>query len=84
MKTYSRIREQGTPEIVPGNPVDRINAIRAVVKGRQYAKVDGHMLDHFTASMLCQVYDKLEPKNKIKFAGFPVNKMASIGWKLCK
>jgi hypothetical protein len=82
MKTYSRTREQGTHETLAGNPQDRINAIRQIVNDCQYAKVDGTMIDLFTASTICQVYDALNDENKIKFASLPAYKMGTIAFKL--
>ena len=82
MKTYRRIREQGTIETIAGNAKDRISAIREVVKNKQYAKIDGCMADLFTASIVCQVFDALNDVNKTKFAACKWPKMAEIALKL--
>ncbi len=84
METYERTRDHGTRETVAGNPADRIAAIRRVVAEKQYAKIDGVMMDLFSASYITQVYDALNPENKIKFASFPAARMAGIAFKLAK
>jgi len=82
MKTYKRIRQQGTVETIAGNADDRIAAIREVVQNKQYAKIDGCMADLFIASLVCNVYDVLNPENKAKFASFKWPIMAQIALKL--
>ena len=82
MKTYKRVRERGTVETVAGNGEDRIAAIRAVVNAGQYAKVDGVMMDLFSASLICQVYDALSDENKKKFTSYSAPAMAEIAYKL--
>lgn len=51
---------------------------RPVPKGR---KRRGVILDSFTASMLVQVYDALNEKNRAMFASFPLTKAVAVGWK---
>ena len=82
MKTYTRTREHGTQETIAGNSADRINAIRRVVANKQYEKIDGCMIDLFTANIIVQVYDALSDKNKAKFAAVPAPKMGIIALKL--
>ena len=84
MKTYQKQRKQGTVETIAGNPEDRISAIRAIVDKKQYAKIDGTMIDLFSASLIVQIYDKLNEENKLKFASFPAGKMGQIAYKLIK
>ncbi len=83
-ETYQRTREHGTVETVAGNPQDRIAAIRRIVDEKQYAKVDGQMIDLFTASHIVQVYDALSEANRAKFASFTAPKMGMIAYKLTK
>lgn len=42
------------------------------------------MLDAVTASMLCTVYDALNPANQKKFAGFRLPFAVDMGWKFIK
>ena len=82
MKTYQRTRIGGTIETIAGNADDRIAAIRQVVVHKQYAKIDGCMIDLFTASIICQVFDALNLTNKAKFANMSAPKMAKMAFKL--
>lgn len=81
---YSRVREQGTVETVTSDPGVRIQAIRDIVTKKQYAKVDGIMIDLFSASLIIQVYDNLNDDNRKRFASFPAYRMAEIAYKLMK
>ncbi len=82
MKTRTRTREHGTVDTIAGNGGDRIEAVRAVVKSKQYAKLDGCMVDLYTASVVCQVYDALNSDNKAKLASLPWPKMAALALRL--
>lgn len=82
--TYTRTREQGIQETIAGNGEDRIAAIREVVNQKQYAKIDGTMIDLFTASVIVQVYDALSFENKAKFAAMPAGKMGLLALRLMK
>jgi hypothetical protein len=83
-KEITRIRKHGTRVTKPSTPEERISAIRAIVTNSQYAKVDGIMVDGFSASAIVQVYDAISDANKAKFSALPVWKMASIAFKLVK
>ncbi len=80
--TYERIREHGTREIIAANAADRIAAIRRIVSERQYAKIDGTMIDLYSASAIVQVYDALSEPNRARFADFPAGKMGLIALEL--
>jgi len=82
MNTYTRTREHGTQETLAGNGADRIAALRQIVEQKQYAKVDGTMMDLFSASTIVQVYDALSPANKQKFTSMPAGKMGVLAFKL--
>lgn len=67
----------------------RIEALRKIVNDGQYAKVpdtDGKKVsvDSFTASMLVQIHDKLNPTNQEMFVNLPLMSMVNLGWRLCK
>lgn len=63
-------------------PDERIAAIRNIVTERQYAKVDGIMVDLFTASHIIAVYDALNETNRAKYAAMPVARMAQMAFSL--
>ena len=62
---------------------DTVQKIRQVLK-KGYSKVDGIMVDHFTASAIIQVYDNLNDQNKEKYGKLSIKKMADVAWKLVK
>lgn len=62
----------------------RIAALRRIVKQKQYAKIDGVLVDLFSASAIVKVYDALSAANKKKLASLPVPKMAKISLSLMK
>jgi hypothetical protein len=74
----------GTKVTKSGSGDERIEAIRNIADSKQYAKVDGVMIDLFSASAIVKVYDALNDTNKEKFKNLPVAKMASVAMKLLK
>jgi hypothetical protein len=77
-----RIREHGTPEVKPENGIERIEAIRRIVRKGQYAKIDGCMIDLFSASAIIQIYDNVSEKNQIKYRGMLAPRMGEIAFKI--
>lgn len=82
MSTHTR--QHGTKVTVAESPAERIAAFRAIVAERQYAKIDGTMIDGFSASAVVQVYAALNEANRAKFAALPAGRMAIVAFKLIK
>lgn len=61
---------------------DRMKKLREILKENQAQTIDGFLVDSFTASMLCQIYNALSPSNRLSFSTLPLTKMVDIGWKL--
>jgi hypothetical protein len=80
----SRVREEGTVVTQTDDSLAKVEAIRAIVTQGQYAKVNGVMVDLFSASAMIGVYDALNDVNKAKYRALPVAQMATIAFKLCK
>jgi dTDP-D-glucose 4,6-dehydratase len=59
-------------------------AIRQIVKQHQAAKIDGVLVDAFTASGLVKMLDNLNPQNKTRFLSVSIEQMADIMWKVLK
>jgi hypothetical protein len=57
-------------------------ALRKIVITKQYAKIDGRMIDLFSASAICKVYDALSDANKEKFCSLTASKMADLAFTL--
>ena len=82
MRTYKRVRKEGTIEIISGNSEDRIKAIQGVLDKRSYAKIDGTMIDLTSASAIMAVYNNLNDVNKVKFSSLTAYKMADLAYKI--
>lgn len=82
-KEPTRIRQGGT-EITDSRdcPELKIEAIRRILGRRQYAKIDGFLVDGFSAAAIIALYDKLNDKNKKKYLALPLPRMASIAFKI--
>jgi len=80
----TRTRQGGTRVTTPLTGDQRIAAFRKIVEEKQYAKIDGCMVDLFSASAVVQVYDALSPENQKKYAGYTADKMAKIAFGLIK
>ena len=83
-KEITRTRINGTQVTQPKDGLERIAAIRKIVEEHQYAKIDGVMVDGFTASGIIQLYDAISDDNKAKYRNLHVARMADIMWKVSK
>lgn len=87
-REITRVREHGTEVTNSTQAVDpgqaRIDAVRRIVEEKQYAKVDGLMVDLFSASCIVQVHDHLNAENQAKFRSMPIYRMADVALKLIK
>jgi hypothetical protein len=79
---HTRVRQGGRVVTRAKTPQERIDAIRAIVTTGSYAKVDGLMVDHFSASAITQVFDALNPENQAKYSALSVRRMADVAFKL--
>lgn len=82
----TRIREHGTHVTntanFPDSGIARIDALRQIMSEKQYAKIDGVMVDLFTASAIIGIYDKLNEANQSKYRNLIVSRMADIAFKI--
>jgi hypothetical protein len=61
-----------------------IASMRKIVADKQAMKVDGVMVDMFTASAVTQIYDKVNDANKSKLDGMKASQLANIAYKMMK
>lgn len=59
-----------------------IAACRSIVANGQYEKINGHMVDLFTASAIVKIYDAVNDANKAKLKALPIARIASIAFKV--
>lgn len=80
--SVTRQRECGTMEHHPKTPEERIAAFRQIIDEGAYAKIDGTMIDLFTANCVVQVYDALNDKNKANFSKMIAPRMGHVAFQL--
>ncbi len=61
-----------------------IDKVKQIVSKKQAMKIDGVMVDMFTASAISQIYDKVNDVNKKKMDGLNVTKLANLAMKMMK
>jgi hypothetical protein len=84
-REQTRIRKNGTWITSSGNGAERIAACRDIVARSQYAKIDGIMVDLFSASAILAVHDGLTREDlRAKYLAMPIARMAHVAFKLLK
>ena len=81
-KEATRTRKHGTRVTAPKTGEERIAAIRQIVERHQYAKVDGVMIDAFSASAIVAIYDAISDKHKATYREKPAPVMADMAFQL--
>ena len=73
-------------EPVPGVDFDNPKEaqLRQIVSDKQRGKVEGTMVDLFSASAIVSVLDALNETNKEKFLKLPVDRMSEIAFRMMK
>jgi hypothetical protein len=80
----TRTRAHGTRVTTTKSGAEIIEACRSIVARKQYAKINGAMVDLFSASVIVRVHDALNEANRAKFLALPVQRMAQISFQLLK
>lgn len=83
-KEPTRVRKQGTIVVTTENGDEKIAALRAIVASGQYGKLNGVMIDTFSASAITKVYDALNDDNKAKFKALSIGRMATLAFHFVK
>ena len=78
----SRYQQQAEKMQYTSEESKYIKVARDVVKKKSAKKVDGVLLDLFTASAIIQVYDAVNSKNKKRMDGLKLKQLADIAFKL--
>lgn len=61
-----------------------VDAMKQIVDKKQAMKIDGVMVDMFTASAVTQIYDKVNDANKAKMDKMKATQLANIAMKMLK
>lgn len=59
-----------------------IQQLRGIITNFSAEEINGYFVDVQTANAIVTVYDALGEANKERFINSPIDKMASIAWKL--
>ena len=59
-----------------------IDKVKEIASKKQAKKIDGVMVDSFTASAISQIYDKVNDANKKKMEKLPIVKLADLAFKM--
>jgi hypothetical protein len=62
--------------------MNTIDQIKDIVKTKGAKKVDGVMIDLFTASAISQIYDKVNDANKQKMQKMKATQLANAAYKI--
>jgi len=63
-------------------PMNAIDKIQSIMDNGSAMKIDGVMVDTFTASVIMDIYNKVNEKNQDKMRSMPVEKLASSAYML--
>jgi len=61
-----------------------IEQVRGIVRDKQYRKVKGTMVDLYTASVIVQVYDRVDDRVRDRLLELPVRQVAAFCMKCVK
>lgn len=64
--------------------MSKMDQIRKIVASKQYGKVEGSMVDLFSASGILSLYEALNKDNRAKYESMPVWKMQVMAMKLAE
>lgn len=80
---FTILCEEGHEFFVPAEATarSRIGALRAIVRDHRAARIDGYIVDAFTASMLVTIYDALSPEAREKFGKPDLARLVDFGWR---
>jgi hypothetical protein len=84
IREQTRTRQYGTRVTTSKDGAAIIAACRSIVANCQYEKINGYMVDLFTASAIVKVYDAVNEANKARLLKLSVARIASISLQLLK
>jgi len=81
MSNYRKTMTEALREMYPLNE-GTIDKVKEIASKKQAMKIDGVMVDSFTASAISQIYDKVNDANKKKMDKLPITKLANLAFKM--
>ena len=80
MTTYRKTMAEALKDVYLDESV--IDKVKEIASKKSAKKIDGVMVDSFTASAISQVYDKVNDANKKKMEKLPITKLANLAFKM--
>ena len=80
MSNYRKSMADALKEVYLGESV--IDKVKEIASKKSAKKIDGVMVDSFTASAISQIYDKVNDANKKKMEKLPITKLAELAFKM--
>ena len=81
MSNYRKTMTEALREMYPLDE-SVIDKVKEIASKKQAMKIDGVMVDSFTASAISQIYDKVNDANKKKMEKLPITKLANLAFKM--
>ena len=81
MSNYRKTMTEALREMYPLDE-SVIDKVKEIASKKSAAKIDGVMVDSFTASAISQIYDKVNDANKKKMDSLPITKLANLAMKM--
>lgn len=66
------------------NEPEKIQQLRKIVEEKQYAEIDGVLVDLYSASIVVKIYDQLNEENRKKYAALSIERIVDIAYSLAK
>lgn len=80
----TRVREGGRKVWANQDGPGIINCCREIKSSQSFAKINGIMVDLFSANAIIAVHDGINDTQRAKFIALPLAKMASVAFKVLK
>ena len=77
---FTHLQKVHKEEVELGESV--IDKVKEIASKKSAKKIDGVMVDSFTASAISQIYDKVNDANKKKMEKLPITKLANLAMKM--
>jgi len=61
---------------------NKIQKVINIINNKQYAKIDGVMIDLFTANAIKAVWENISENSKAKYARLPIQMMAGLAYEV--
>ena len=82
MTSYKKTMREAREEMLQSLNESVIDKVKEIASKKSAKKIDGVMVDSFTASAISQIYDKVNDANKKKMEKLPITNLANLAFKM--